>query len=328
MIKIADRFRPFSHTPGAMCMVPGSNWALEAHPTEFRFVCGESEFFLNLGLTGPVEGFTLEQDLERNVARVFGKAKEGYYHFQIGQFGDALVIRLSRGKSIPYTFAGKTGVFERGAQLEIASEPVLCQDHVERLSLGMNKKLDWDLVVRRGDLREILPVLFFLGQKTSINKVNFSIQDLELFVKNQFYSILVPSKVGGQRLGLKLQEIAPHISNVEILNQAYQAIRALFIQEENGQISILPALPKEFVFGRALSLKTSRAIFDLEWSKRKLFKVKITGIQSGILPIVWPKDIDAFRFRHSPQKKGKMVTVADEILISPGETIYLDKFQK
>ena len=82
------------------------------------------------------------------------------------------------------------------------------------------------------------------------------------------------------------------------------------------------------MFGRALSLKTSRAIFDLEWSKRKLFKVKITGIQSGILPIVWPKDIDAFRFRHSPQKKGKMVTVADEILISPGETIYLDKFQK
>ena len=175
MIKIADRFRPFSHKAGQICMVPCSTWAVEAYPTEIRMFRNEESVSLQLELTGPVDGFTLEQDLEKNVVRVFGRAKEGYFHFEIAHKGKVLLISLKRGKSIPYQFAGKKGVLEREQFLEILTDEAFIQYYTERLSLGMNKKLDWDLVTRRNDLKEILPVLFFLGQKGDPSFQEFSI---------------------------------------------------------------------------------------------------------------------------------------------------------
>ncbi len=327
MIKIADRFRPFSHAPGAMCMIPQSSWAACAYPTEITVFCDEQNYILNLRLTGPVEGFTLQQDLERNVVSVFGRAKEGYFNFEISHRESIIVITLKRGDSIPYEFNGKSGVLKRNDFLEIQVEKAFPLIHIERLSLGMNKKLDWDLVSKRGDLREILPSLFFLGQKVSSRTVPLPHQELLTFIKNHFHHILLPKRIVEKRLGLVSEDILPEISFSAIIFQTYSLIRALFIDETENEVSILPNLPKEFVFGRILGLKTSKAIIDIEWSKRKLHKVRITPTQDGALQIKWPHNINTFRQKGCPRKKGVISSFKDEIQLTAGQVIFLDRFQ-
>ena len=328
MIKIADRFRPFSHTPGSTCMIPRSGWAVEAYPLEFRLFYKDQNVLLKLHLTGPVDGFTLEQDLENEVVRIFGKAKEGYFNFQISHLGNLVKVALNRGEQISYNFLGKDGVLQRGQDLEILSEEAFPKTLVERLSLGLNKKLDWDLVLKRCDLRELYPALFLLGQKTRFGTSDFVLNDLALFVKYHFDNLLFPKRQSDNRLGVLSQNIPDDIQLSHLLYKAYAAIRALFILEEDAKIFLLPDLPKEFVFGRLLGLKTGYAIFDLEWSKRKLHKVRIMSLQNGFLSIVFPSDVDSFRIKYKLYEKGKMVSATDRIEIRDGQIIYLDKFQK
>src|SRR5690606_10876159 len=52
----------------------------EAFPTLVRL---GKKYDLHLHITGPVKGFTLEMDLERNCVIIFGKAQEGFYRLKI-----------------------------------------------------------------------------------------------------------------------------------------------------------------------------------------------------------------------------------------------------
>ena len=324
MIKIRDRFRPFSHRPGAKCMIPKSNWGVEAYPTEIRIFREEQVIPIYLELTGPVQGFTLEQDLEKEVVRLFGRAKEGYFNFEIAHEGRVITIVLKRGKSIAYRFGDKRGVLQRHQFLELSVEEASLPFHTERLSLGMNKKLDWDLVIRRLDLREILPVLFFLGQKIDPCDMQYT----EPYLPQQFEGILVPLRKSRQGLGLKEETIPSTFQVSAVLRKSYEAIRNYFIEEVNGEVAILSNLPSEFVSGRMTCIKTSKAIFDIEWTKRKLRQMRIEALQEGVLSIRWPKEVDSFRLKHRPQEKGRMVNKDEELLLTSGQIYYLDKFQK
>mgnify|MGYP002132264055 FL=1 len=329
MIKICDRFRPFSHTPGAQCMIPKSNWGLEAYPSEIRFFSDEKSFSLVLKIRGPVAGFTLEQDLERGCVRIFGTGKEGYYHLIIEQRGGLLGVTLKRGAPLSYLCLEKEGMLQKGEFLELSVDSVEILPGEERLSLGMNKKLDWDLVSRRGDLKEILPVLYFLGQKAPRPSIEeFPQISIEELVTCYFHSILVPSRESDTRLGLSLPQISGKVPLAAILYKSYEAIRALFIEEKGDEISIFPHLPPKFVCGRMCGIKTKRAVLDLEWSKGRLHKMRVEPLSQGPLRIRWPKDIDSFRLKEGPREKGRTVSHIDTISLELGQIIYLDKFQK
>jgi hypothetical protein len=311
-------------------MVPKSNWALEAYPKEIRFFYEEMSVSLELDLNEPISGFTLQQDLEKDVVRVFGRAKEGYFHFEISHEGKKIITILKRGKSIPYIFSGKKGVLERHQFLEIETEPAFETYHTERLSLGVTKKLDWEMVLRRGELKEILPVLFFLGQKVdpSLADSSFEIDSIEIFLKAYFDHLLLPKRSLDKRLGVSGKDLPSHISLAAILYKSYEKVRSFFIKEERGSISIFPNLPKEFVSGKLIGLKFSSAIIDIEWTKQKIRRVRIVAILEGVLEIKWPKEVDSYRLKYRPQEKGQMVASSEEILLLPGKIYYLDKFQK
>lgn len=330
VIKIHDRFKPFSHTFGQRCMIPKSNWGIEAYPREIRFFLKEQSIPLELDLNDPIKEFTLQLDLEKDVVRIFGRAKEGYFHFEISHEANKIVIILKRGKSIPYSFAGKKGVLERHQFLEIETEPSFETYQIERLSLGVTKKLDWEMVLRRGELKEILPILFFLGQKGDPEGSNssFRIDSLESFIKAHFHFMLVPKIAVDKRLGLNQKDLPAHMNLSAILYMCYQEIRSFFVKEEKGSLFIFPNIPKEFISGKLVGLKTSKAIIDIEWTKRKVRRVRIVATNAGVLEIKWPRDVDSFRLKNRPQEKGKMISSADEIILSPGQIYYLDKFQK
>ena len=83
---LTNAIRPFSHLPGESSMLPKSSWSVTAYPTRVELEnLGEAKEKISflLELEGPIEGFTLMQDLERNFVRVFGTAKEGYFSYRL-----------------------------------------------------------------------------------------------------------------------------------------------------------------------------------------------------------------------------------------------------
>ncbi len=146
-ITIAQKLAPFSHTPGAQCLIPGTTCLVEAFPTLIRF----HDFEYKIAVQGPVTGFTLLQDLEKNCVFIFGKGKEKFYRFRLRASDGGFELLCEKSKKKEF-FA---------APIDFYLPPIW-----ERLSLGSHKKQDWDLVARRLDLKEILPVLFCQGRGT------------------------------------------------------------------------------------------------------------------------------------------------------------------
>src|SRR5579872_2254383 len=163
-IEIAERLHPFSHLPGTRCLLPKSNWQLHIFPT---LVClkDKDELKIILDLVGPVKNFTVEQDLEKGHVSVFGKTAEGFLRYRLMQSEKAVEIhfeKLPNGTMHIDLPSGKILVKENQIQRICASLPCALDVPPENLSLGMHRSQDWEMVSRRGDLREILPIWFRL----------------------------------------------------------------------------------------------------------------------------------------------------------------------
>lgn len=119
MIRIAERYRPFSRKPGACCLVPGTEFTVHAFPGLVR-VKKFDETIAELPITLK-KPFLLTQDLEQGFVSISGEF-----------------------------FVDETGTIA-------LKKPVPRPTH-ERLSLGSSKAQNWDYIRERKDLREILPL--------------------------------------------------------------------------------------------------------------------------------------------------------------------------
>src|SRR5689334_22585384 len=117
MISIAERLKPFSHQPGAKCLLPESPYLVEAFPALVRIktLSGEIIKEIPLPIEGPLEQFTLMQNLERGCVTLFSEA----YYFHI--------------------LPNLEVVFQKNPPL-----PPLKTE--ERLSLGSHKKQEWEAI--------------------------------------------------------------------------------------------------------------------------------------------------------------------------------------
>ena len=85
---IALRFRPFSHEPGTLMMFPASRYVIRAFPSRLQILaCQEGTWTIQkevgLSISGPVKDFTVQQDLEKGVLRVWGKGIKGFFRYYI-----------------------------------------------------------------------------------------------------------------------------------------------------------------------------------------------------------------------------------------------------
>ncbi len=222
-IKIAERLRPYSHTPGVRLMED-----IQVFPT--RLVCSGKETLFDV--KGPVKNFMVELNLER---------------------GEIKIISGKFRHSIPFVMHCK-----------------------ERLSLGNSKAQDWDLVKRRQDLTEILPIWLRLASLqpetpykptagtlietcAHCDKTEVVPAFLNLFNAG-FRGILSPRLFDDDYQGL-----APIAADLSFFKESGRLIRALFLQETDDTISLLPKLPPEFHSGRFLT-----ETIDIEWTKKLL----------------------------------------------------------
>jgi hypothetical protein len=301
-IKIAERLRPFSLIPGAACVIPGSCSVLEAFPTLLRISGHEWK----MPLTGPVAGFTMQQDLEKNCVYVFGKAKEGYFRLRIQASDSGFQITSEKGPL-------------KSAHID-AEVPFVSKLLFERLSLGNHKSQDWDQVQRRSDLKEILPILFCLGQKIP----PIPHQPLTgTFFKAAFRNLLVPRLIDDQHQGFVSDESAAG-NPFFLIQQGAKMIRELFFRQTERRLAFLPNLPIPFDSGRMLGLQAlGIGEIDLEWSKKLLRRVVIRAAASGEVLFELQNEIKSFRVAKKRKLKSN-----EPLLLEAGKTYHLDRFQK
>ncbi len=302
-IEIAARLKPFCHLPGTFCIIPLTSLQVQAFPTLLRYTDLQTGKTWDQALDwkGPVEGFTVELDLEKGSVEVFGKTAEGFRRLKIQE-----------------------------AKLERS---------LERLSLGKHTKLDWELVCRRMDMEEMVPVLFQLGQlvpetpevhvaATPILKfLEFGdkteiAQQMTCFFKTGFHGMMAPRLCDEDLQGIA--EKGPVSgSPLALLRRGYEAVRALFFVDQNG-FAFLPNLPPQFHAGRLVNLRTAQGdLISIEWSKKLLKKVVIKPGTTREVLLTLQKSLHTFRVN----KKIKH-DVKNPLLLTAGKTLFLDRFEK
>ena len=276
MISIRERLRPFSHQRGAKCLLPGTSVQIQAFPHLLHI--GSLEIPLD---NDPLNrDSTLQQDLERNCVWVFGKN----FRIKLTAKPDGVEMILNK-KSIFFP---------------MALEEIIPKE-IERLSLGSNKAQDWDLILRRFDLKEILPPLYFLSQKTA-NILPVHSQNLETFYLSSFSDMMVPKN---------LNETKP------IFGTTFGLIRSLFFQEKENKLILLPNNP--FPEGRLLNIQMEMGSLDMEWSKNQLRRVTLFPKKTGEIFLDLPEKITSFRCQ-------KTIKAGKSLFVEAGVRMHLDRF--
>lgn len=327
-ISISDRFRPFIHTPGMFCPIPATCLAAKVFPAFVQiFNIAEYPYKLinehRLPIAGRVDPFTLLLDVEKGGVTVFGEGSSGYFRYQI-----------LPATSVP----GYELVGNKGALLSESANTSPFPQIRERLALGCNKKLDWDLVKRRLDLKEILPVWHRLGllvpdqsKKTLSHLFPKKKQEIEesllsLFL-GYFQGILTPRNEDLEYQGLTLPLLPQDTSPLALLKEGSDWIRTLFVEEVNEIIHILPHLPSIFHEGRLIHVPLSQGELNIEWSKKTIRRVIFIANSSGSVIFKFPNMVRTCRVRKNLQEKGKILTCDVHMDVEEGVNYLLDRFQ-
>ena len=342
-IKIAERFRPFSHIPGTTCVLPQTTLAFTIFPTKIivRNLKYSDSKIINVleteSLKGSIEKFLVTCDLEQSYISVEGYANKVFFKYRIIPCIDNTFSLQSQKSSIDWH----------------STEPIIPAvsknklPETERLHLGITKKLDWELVKRRLSLAEILPVWFYLGQQvpyepisTENSLLSLCEKSIDLRNKNDlvdnfknvflagFNGILSPRLTDEDFYGYTWPPICSE-SALSLLNYGAKLIRKMFFYAlHENEFAILPLLPPEFHCGRILELKCG--IFgklDLEWTKKLIRRLIFKVEKTSILTFCFQKKIKYFRLTSKNQKTSIQMNNEKPFLFEEGDVYYFDKFE-
>lgn len=348
-MKIANRYRPFSHLPGTSCLIPGSDYIVAAYPTACLFGRDENKMETILWeLTGPIKGFTVMQDLEKARIIVYGHAKEGYFQYQLYWAEEGIKLQVDRVQgALKGTLNGVALNLKPKESFYLTKESKLNASHPqERISFGSHKKQDWELVSRRKNPIEYLPFWFALGQyfnseatvseegalkllkacREEPNK-NKAFEDLCSLFEVGFEKMMVPRLYDSSHLGLVETGSSKESKPIELLHEGYKLIRGMLLKEKENQLELLPFLPSELHAGRCLGFKVAKASCNFEWSKKLLKKVVFTVHEPKTFQLVCQKELKTCRIRRSSYTKGEVHPIEKPLTLEKGIYI-LDQFKK
>ena len=190
------------------------------------------------------------------------------------------------------------------------------------------------MVLRRFDLKEILPVLFGLGQKIprqtmlSPKEAASLLKDstLEALCLARFSHILVPRLFDNQYQGFASEE-CKQPDPFFLLEAASHRIRSLFFHQDQNHLSLLPACP--FDAGRMTNVQIDGlGEIDLEWASSTLRRAVLRASVSGSVVIGLQKDLHSFRVRMTRSGRGHRHSSMDPLMLEAGKTYYLDRFHR
>ena len=314
-ISIAQRDRPFSHLPGSSCILPRTCWIVQAFPTKICLRDREREssdgyIEIPLKLHGPVREFTLLQDLEKGIVLISGIALEGRFRLRLQAAIGAIELWIERAWPTGIVCSGKT--LAKNDHLSWKNAGPFREEKVcERLSLGRDRAQDWDNVWRRMDLSEIFPVLYHLSQwipeysvKAPSEMLALLDRGFEPFLRAAYYGILCPRLRDDQFQGLlENGKIHPQSSPCSLIVDAGARIRSFFIQQNEGEIALLPC--GGFEAGRMIGVQLDQiGSLDFEWSKGMVQRANFHISRRKRIQLKLSKFVRTFRFRTQRQEKG------------------------
>lgn len=345
-ITIAERLKPFSHTPGINFILPGTTLRFQLFPALLRIHdLSEAPALLteiSMGIEGPVQDFTVLQDLEKGEIKVWGKSLNGYFRYSITPIDRPPRFMITIEKQPQQ----KEIILPHYSQ---TTERLLLQQQ-ERLSLGNHKAQDWDKIRQRGEMTEIFPLWLRLGQISPTSQncitsgttalldpcreaieqrdiVNITSAFKNLFLAG-FDTGLSPRLLDEQYQGFSLTTPSnvEKISPIILLTEGASLIRRIFFYEENEGIHILPALPPEFHCGRFLQLRTSAGLLDIEWSKKTIRRMIFKASHNADLFFLFQKGLKQFRLRQKESERGSFISSNTPISFIKDKTYLFDRF--
>lgn len=364
-MRIASRYRPFSHQAGTTLLLPGSSVVVTAYPTCLAIGVHQQVYTLRWALSGIIQQFTAEQDLENHTISVSGFASEGYFRYLLLIKDKKLVVKLDRGPQEGLEVrVEKIGCQDSSYRLAVKQELCLhaslhstsAVSCVERISFGVAKSQDWDLIRRRQQPVEYLPFWFSLGQTfnsclqlhqdkssdtSSLHLLEQASQALERRASQEaldklhqifmtsFHSLLVPSNYDCNFQGLSTasKSFALEDLNLSLLYQGYLCIRKFIVSVKEHTIHVLNYLPPTFHSGRAMNLSLEGAMIDLEWSKKQIKRLTLTVFEKQTFLFSFQKDLKTFRLKRNSEKKGVCTPCSKALCLEPG-MYTLDQFRK
>jgi hypothetical protein len=338
-ISIAQRHRPFSHWPGASCILPRTCWVVHAFPAMIRLQNLERHnsqgcIEIPLELTGPVREFTLEQDLEKGYVRIWGVANEGRFRIRLEAVKSEIQLHAERTPSKGLIAAHQAVQAGQSLGWPVAG-PFRESIVLERLSLGSHRCADWDSIWRKFDLTDILPILFHLGQwMPSIETISKSEmlrlldQGWDSFLRAAFSSMLCPRLIDDQFQGLLCTETIPALASAcELVSAAALKVRCLFVEQHSMDVQILPF--SQFISGRMVNVHLSQiGQIDLEWRQQTIRRMILCARHDANVHFKWPKSVRSFRLRNAGQERGSRVNAGEALDLKMGKIYWFDQFQK
>lgn len=330
-IEIAQRLKPFSHRPGIASPLLGTNLFVKAFPTRIELIAPQEKLCLGIELKGPVVDFTVQLDLEKDGLFIFGTAKEGYFRLflKAEEKGVRLFVEKSFQEGI---LIDQKRLFSKQHLFYPLSFSFFLPKKWEKLSLGGHKKQEIDLLQKKGELKELIPLLYGLSQKIpslkgeKIGSATLLGLDLSSFCKAAFFDLLSPRLFDDQYQGLCPLE-GKDEDPFFLFSELNRWIRSLFFIEKEEGIDLLPT--DLFDAGRMVGIQAfSVGTIDLEWSSFRLRRVMIDSLAKKpfFLKTLFP--FTSFRLTEIGSLEKKRHLMKEPLFLKEGKRYLLDQFHE
>lgn len=326
-IKIFKKNIFFTHLPRTKMVVPKTSLKVEISPAKIVFFNEKEkkEFFLD----GIFDGFTIFLNMEKFLIEVRGFSHLGFVKYKIFYEDKKVFLLFEKADKKFSVFDGKKKI------VDFLKKRILVplffeynqKNPLEKLYLGCDKKQDMEMIKRRKDLKEILPIWFSVGNILPFQKKPLIEKFDERFFmdifQTYFTGIFFPRKEDEDHYG----KLHLNIKNpLNLLKEGSCLIKEIFFKEEKNSIVILPKY--YFPSGRFINIGSHVGSFDLMWSNGILKKMVLRSKKDAELSFLFNKKIKTFRMRNSLDRKGNIFKSFEKIPIEDKKTYFFDRFQK
>lgn len=351
LISIAERFRPYSKLAGTACLLPFSKLQLQIFPAYVKiFDLSLAEPVLKyefpLPIQGPVQGFTVMQDLEKGCLKVWGESERGFFRYRVHAANTAGGVAFISEKT-------PTSQLFAALPMDYQQKDAIRSLHgIERLSFGVTKSADWTLVHRRLELAEILPFWFRLGQMipaveehsegaaSMLHAVDDAIASKDSIGLSRCFKNLYLAGFDGllnchlkdfNHQGFDIPEVpaGSQRSPLLLLSKGAQLIKQMLVAVTPPQrIDILPCLMPELHAGRLCNASLGKiGWLDLEWSKKQTRRIVFFSAENQTLSFHFQSSLKSYRLCKANSNAMMLKTCGEPVAFEASTTYFLDRFQ-
>lgn len=350
-IKIDHPLKPFSHVFNTKVVIPHTEYVATIAPCLLKldsFAC-ERHLEIKIFVEGPIQEFTVESELLKGKVVVFMQTKRGYLRYLVFREKGDLVMHIEKtpehGVRIECNQLDKT--YFKGEQIAITSLEAFEEDpNFEQISFGCYKAQDVDLMQRRKNPKEFLPLILTLAKIVPLIAPSCKMAGCFELLPG-IHKERDPKKLDEHLISIYLaafegifcprsndtdyQGLTSSISEENplcLLPLLKETILECFCRFEGGHLSLLSLLPHSLDAGKITRLKVPFGLIDMEWSKRKVKSIILSVEKSFSFYLSCTQGLKSCRVRSKNDTRGKIHNLSEEMHVTEGMGYFFDKFAK